>query len=81
MSKNELNNQVAKALARMDGMECTISEYDEVYSKGAKEAKKFIIQIATQMADQIPTTQSVFEAGQADGIRWLIDRLKELDEQ
>lgn len=68
------------SLARMDEYDCSIADYERIYLEGANEARKFIIRMGRAMANEIPSDAGVFEMGQADGIRWLCDRIAAFEE-
>lgn len=73
---SEVTKEMLEA-AKMEEYDCSIADYERIYLEGANEARKFIIKMGMQMAEEIPTSASVFEQGQADGIRWLCDVIKD----
>lgn len=69
------------SMARMEQYDCSIADYEKIYLEGANEARRFILQMGRNMANEIPSDCGVFEMGQADGIRWLCDRIAAFDEE
>lgn len=69
------------SMARMEQYDCSIADYEKIYLEGANEARRFILQMGRSMANEIPSDCGVFEMGQADGIRWLCDRIAAFDEE
>lgn len=69
-----------QSMARMENYDCSIADYEKIYLEGANEARRFIIRMGRAMANEIPNDCGVFEMGQADGIRWLCDRIAAFEE-
>jgi len=69
------------SMARMENYDCSIADYERIYLEGANEARKFIVKMGRSMANEFPTDCGVFEMGQADGIRWLCDRIEGMTEE
>lgn len=68
-------------MSRMEGYDCSIADYERIYLEGANEARKFIVKMGRAMAAEFPDNIGVFEMGQADGIRWLCDRIEGMTEE
>lgn len=64
------------SMARMEEYDCSIADYEKIYLQGANDARKFMVMMGRSMANEIPRDCGVFEMGQADGIRWLCDRIE-----